>query len=149
MLTEMLQSMLSLVHRNWWNAMMVWILGGHTLQDATKQQVEKSVKMHQRNEELREPWNHFFEVAVDYDEDADDDDSARVSPPPLLDVKDLDDLDTNASMLHLVHSNRCKGMIVVWILRGHFLGDATKEQLEKSVKIHHRNEGSEWYKYYK
>jgi hypothetical protein len=47
--------------------MMVWILGGHTLQGATKQQVEKSVKMHQRNEELREPWNHFFEVAVDYD----------------------------------------------------------------------------------
>jgi hypothetical protein len=59
--------MLSLVHRNWRNAMMVWILGGHTLQGATKQQVEKSVKMHQRNEELREPWNHFFEVAVDYD----------------------------------------------------------------------------------
>lgn len=42
-----------------------------TLQDATKQQVEKSVKMHRRNEELREPWNHFFEVAVDYDDDAD------------------------------------------------------------------------------
>jgi len=109
---------------------MVWILGGHTLRDATKQQVEKSVKMQRRNEELREPWNHFFEVAVDNDDD--DDDSARVRPPPLLDVTDLDDLDTNASMLHLVHSNRCKAIIVVWILGGHLLGDATKEQVEKT-----------------
>lgn len=83
---------------------MAWILGGHTVRDATKQQVEKSVKMHQRNEELREPWNYFFEVAVD------DDDSARVSPPPLLDVKDSDDLDKNASILHLVHSNRWHAM---------------------------------------
>ena len=63
-------------------------------------------------------------------------------------MKDSDDLDTNASMLHLVHSNRCKVVIVVWILRGHLLGDATKEQLEKSGKIHQKNEGSEWYKYY-
>lgn len=39
-------------------------------------------------------------------------------------------------------------MIVVWILGGHLLGDATKEQVEKSVKIHQWNEGTEWYKYY-
>ena len=94
--------------------------------------------MHRRNEEIREPWNYFFEVAVDNDDDDDDDDddSARVSPPPVLDVKDSDDLDTNASMLHLVHTNRGNAMMVVWILGGHLLGDATEEQVEKSVIIH-------------